>query len=49
MKEKQQIIHIHGAEAWEDVTVYIDYLKNKKCDPYASLKKGVGTIIIIHF
>ncbi len=39
MKNKQQIIHIHGGEPWKNNDEYIDYLKNKKCDPYASFRR----------
>ena len=40
MKQKQQIVHVHGGEPWNSIDKYVNYLKTKKCDPYASFKKS---------
>jgi predicted alpha/beta hydrolase family esterase len=38
MKEKQQIIHIHGGESWKSYNEYISFLKDKDFDPYKTNK-----------
>ncbi len=39
MNKKQQIVHIGGGESWKSSVEHIEYLRNKKCDPYEFFKR----------
>ncbi len=49
MKEKQQLIHIHGGSPWKNTDLYIEYLKTKNVILIQFLNVNVGIIIIILF
>jgi hypothetical protein len=38
MKNRQQIMHIHGGESWKSYDEYISFLEDKDFDPYKTNK-----------